>query len=150
LKTRTRPWRQTVKCVIRMGLLTVRITAPRTKSPGEYWRCGSSGRMWNSVRLRARDFRGEVNLENKERLDDVEGEGVCESVGVAFAHMSESGDVFDAKSSTGGAKGPEILDGGHVQSRTVRTCDAQTLGVATGRARCWCVLQMPSMRSEGY
>jgi hypothetical protein len=74
--------------------------------------------MWNSVRLRARDFSGEVNLENSDRLDDVEGKGICKSVGVAFAHMSECGDVFDAKKSTGGAKDPEILDSGHVQSRT--------------------------------
>lgn len=73
--------------------------------------------------MRPRDFRGDVNLENSDRLDEMEGG--CESDGVAFAHMSGCCDVFDAKNSSGGAKGSELLDGGHVLSRSVRTCDAQ-------------------------
>jgi hypothetical protein len=89
--------------------------------------------------LRARDFRGDVNLENSDRLDDIEGG--CESDGVAFAHMSESCDAFDAKSSSGSAKDSDLLDGGHVQSRTVRTCNVQG---ATGRTRFSSVLQVPS------
>ena len=46
-----------------------------------------------------------MNLENRDgRVDDAEG--CCDSEGVAFAHMSgwKCGDMFDAKSSTGGAK----------------------------------------------
>jgi hypothetical protein len=91
--------------------------------------------------LRACFFRGDVNLENSERVDDAEG--CCESDGLAFAHMSECGDmfVFDAKSSTVGAK-----DIGHVLSRTLWACAGQTLGRGTGTGtRCCFVLQPPSM-----
>lgn len=92
LNTRTMPWRQTVRCVTRTGLTTARTTAPLTKSPGEYWRCGSSGSIWKSIRLRACFFRGFVSLENSDgRVDDAEG--CCGSEEVAFAHMSEIPDV---------------------------------------------------------
>jgi len=88
LKTRTIPWRQTVRCVTRTGLRMTRTTEPLTQSPGEYCRYGSSGSIWKSIRLRACFFRGDVNLENRDgRVEDAEG--CCDSEGVAFAHMSK-------------------------------------------------------------
>lgn len=67
LYTWTKPCNATVMCVIRIGLMTVRTTRPFTVSPGEYRRCGSLGRMWKSVRLRVRDRKGDVSLENNDR-----------------------------------------------------------------------------------
>ena len=72
-----------------MGLMTARTTAPLTKSPGEYWRCGSSGSIVKSTKLRACFFRGDVSLEKIDLVDDAEG-CCCGSEGVAFAHMSDS------------------------------------------------------------
>lgn len=74
-----------MRCVRRIGLTTVKTTAPLTVSPGEYLRMGSSGRMWKSVRFLERDRSGEVSLDSNDRV--VEGSGDSEGVGVAFAHM---------------------------------------------------------------
>lgn len=75
--------------------------------------------MWNSVKLRVRDLRGAVNLEKRERPVEVRGDGEA-VIGVAFAHMSGTGDMFVAKSSTVGAKCSEILDNGQTY-RTIHT-----------------------------
>jgi hypothetical protein len=54
---------------MRMGFSTVSTTAPWTWSPAEYLRCGSAGRMWKSVRLRARERSGRAKREKNERLE---------------------------------------------------------------------------------
>ena len=107
-----------------------RITAPLTRSPGEYWRCGSSGSIWKSTKLRACFLRGEVNLENSERVD--EAEGFCKSEGVAFAHMLgwKCGDMFECQELNRWCQGLC-----HVDSRALWTCAAQTLGCGTGTGR---------------
>lgn len=58
-----------MRCVIRTGFTIVRTTAPLTTLPGEYRRCGSSGRMWKLVRFLVRDRSGEVNRDSSERPD---------------------------------------------------------------------------------
>lgn len=66
--------------------------------------------MWNSVRFLVRDFNGAVNRDSSDRLLD--GRGGTDVVGVAFAHMSRSCDVFIAKISIVSAKYWGILDNG--------------------------------------
>lgn len=55
------------RCVMRTGRTTVRTTLPPTLSPGEYWRCGSSGWMSNSAKFRGFEAKGDFILESSDR-----------------------------------------------------------------------------------